>query len=637
MTVDGIVRLAEHPRLYVTSERRDAVADLAGAEPHDMARGIAAQAREYVTDPGFNDLLPAHNAHLLRARKMQTRVLTLIVQWLVSGDERYADAAFAHLQTIGGWEYWSWITMRRGDPRPEAIFDLSYGENSATLALGYDLLYRYMSERQRSEIVTTAVERSLRPLLHVYERGEAWWFKKPDTNWNTVCAGGAGMLALAVYDEADEAPEALQLAEESIVPYMAALEETSGGWPEGIGYWNYGMRYAFMYLLSYENAVGQPHPLLHTAGTRKTLQFPLDFCPHGVPCSFGDSNYWSPLPFHLATAHRLGEASLHSQLKVLDTDVAESSRQSHWPNAAESILLHTDESAAATIESGPHPGAQTEVHVYDGLGWARLSDRWPDPRLYLSMRGGTLDVPHGHHDLLSFYAVVGDECLVENLTPAEYLDTTFGPRRYEIFEMAAQSKNVPLVNGVGITGQSYVAPSVENYGAYAGIRLDATEALGGGRDNEPLARYCGRLFLLFGSRAALVVDRIDLWHEGRVESRLHTRADVSARGDNQAVLVGQHEQMSVSFAANAPFTRTISATSPTTPGDDATALRWCGPQELGSDFWMATLLIPSAAGGSARFEETQEGMDVHVSTGEWTESVRLSSDLRPVTPERTNG
>src|SRR5690606_4108416 len=118
----------------------------------------------------------------------------------------------------------------------------------------------------------------------ILQRGKPWWFGKPDSNWNPVCAGGAGMLALAMWDDAPEAAHIVEQAEQCIEPFIRALDSTDGGFPEGIGYWNYGMRYALMYLLSCERARSEPHPLLRSDAIRKTLAFPLDFYPHAQPC-----------------------------------------------------------------------------------------------------------------------------------------------------------------------------------------------------------------------------------------------------------------------------------------------------------------------------------------------------------------
>lgn len=632
--------LAAHPRLCLGPE---GAADRGRSAPAPRLRAavseIAAQAKEYVTDPDFAELLPVHNAHLIRARKMQARVLTLVAQWLLTGDPAYRDSASAHLLTIGRWKHWSWIAERRGDTRPDAIFDLSYGENSTTLAFGYDLLYDHFSDEQRSAIRELALNRSLRPFLRVLERNEAWWFQKPDSNWNTVCAGGAGMLALAFYDELDEARAVLPIVEDSIRPYMQALERTDGGWPEGVGYWFYGMRYAFLYLLSYERATGRHHPLMRTEGTRRTLRFPLDFCPHGQSCSFGDGNDWVPLPFHFAAAGSLGDSRVVRELYTVDAKISMPGRLVDWPVEAEQVLL--DQAGILPADDAPTDRSDaTEeaepVRVYNGLGWARMADRWPDPRLYLSIRGGTVDVPHGHRDLLSFHAVVGDERLIENVTPAEYLDTTFGPRRFELFEMGPHSKNVPLINGVGIVAHDYAEPVIDEYRGYPGIRLDATNAVGGGRDDEPLARFCGRAFLLFGQHAALVVDRIELWHEGRVESRLHTRANVRTDG-HQAVLTGRRQVMTVAFAANVAFGLSASPTLSTTPGDEATVLRWSGPHEMNEQFWMATLLVPGETDARARLEPVGGGVVVHLDAGDWSERVRLTDRVAPEPSENAQG
>lgn len=590
------------------------------------AAEVARRAEMYLVDSSYDELPASHNAHLLRARSMQARVLTLAAQWLQTRDPRFRNAVVAHVEAIDRWEYWSWITWRVGDSRPDAIFDLSYGENSATLAFAYDLLYRDLDRSERTLITDIAKRRSLGPLLRIIGQGKPWWFGKPDTNWNPVCAGGAGMLALAMREELPEAREVLPYTEESLVPFFRALGETDGGCPEGLGYWNYGMRYAFLYLISSERATGAEHPLLRTDAVRASLAFPLDFCPHGEPCSFGDGNHWVPLPAHRAAAQHLEAWDVVRVLDDRGQDTDLEVDYQHWPTAAETLLWPRQPAPAAESDAGQVAPSQPQVAIYNGLGWVRVADRWPDPDLYLSVRGGNTEVPHGHLDLLSFHAMVKDERLIENLTPAEYLDTTFGPRRFELFEMVPQSKNVPLVDGVGITPESCIDPVPVRYATAAGVRLDATAAIGGARQDEPLAAFCGRLFLMLGSDAVLVVDRIELPHEGRVESRLHTRARVEQTG-NGARLVGERQRLTLAFAANHPFELTVAPTIPTTPGDNATVLRWCGPVELGEDYWMAALLVPGEADAAVELAPGVDGTRVDVRIGEQRTDVLLRPDL----------
>lgn len=608
--------LAPHPRLYLPGGPVRVTTA--------TSRRIAARVEEFADSflvEGDRDEVPAtHNGHLIRARRMQRRVVTLLAQWLATGDRRYRDGVIDHVTAMGGWEYWSWITWRRDDPRPDAIFDLSYGENSTTLALAYDLLHDDLSDGERQLIIDIARSRALQPFLAVVERDEAWWLGKDDSNWNTVCAGGAGILALALHEELTEAQAVLPIVEESFVPFMTSLERTDGGWPEGIGYWAYGMSWAFMYLLSHERSTGRPHPLLRAPATASTIEFPLDFWPYGHPCSFGDSNHFSLSPLHVHVAEQLGCTAAVEAARPMIAGGAFEAEDESRPLAAEALLL-----GAAEGEISTGQGTEADpVRSYTGLGWVRLADRWPEPRFYLAVRGGTSGVPHGHRDLLSFHAVVDGEHLIENLTPHEYLDTTFGPRREELFEMAPVSKNVPLIDGVGIVNGVHIAPRLLEVDGFPAVALDATEAMGVARGDEPLAESCRRLFVLFDDRAALVLDTIDLAHDGRVETRLHTRGTVTTDGSHASV-VGEQARLTIAHAATAPggpaelarFDLVAAPTTPTTPGEEATLLRWHGPTALGKRYVTATLLARGQADAEVRLVPADGDVRVEVQVGDW--------------------
>ncbi|HOF86684.1 MAG TPA: hypothetical protein PLZ36_01095, partial [Armatimonadota bacterium] len=310
-----MITAASH-RLFVSADRW---ARLRALPEHPLLRQAAAYvadtAEAFSADRAITVNETGHNWHLIRARRAQTRVVTLLVRYGMTGDRRYRDAALDYLRDMAGWEYWSWITWRDGISDPDAIFDLSYGENSATLALAYDWLADELTADERARIVETARARALRPYLarNGTAGAEMWYYRRPDCNWNTVCNGGAGMLALALGDLAPESARVLALAEAGVRHYFEFLDE-DGAWPEGIGYWGYGHRYGYMYLLSHERAAGRPHPLLARPGSRNTLRFPFLFSPNGVPASFGDVNSFFPLPFIYAAAERYDLPDIHAEM-----------------------------------------------------------------------------------------------------------------------------------------------------------------------------------------------------------------------------------------------------------------------------------------------------------------------------------
>lgn len=624
-----------HPRLYVD---RAALDRLSGSPSSAVlkaaARDVAERAAHFVTMPPLTYQPEGHNALLARAREVQTRVVTLLVRWFQTGKARFRQAALDYVEEMGVWDYWSWIAMRAGDDAPDAIFDLSYGENCATLAIAYDWLYETLAMEELISLTEIARYWAFDSGLKHARKGGAWWFGKPDSNWNTVCAGGLGMLALAMAEDVPEAQQLLPRVEASIAPYMRYLDETGGAWPEGIGYWNYGMRYAFMYLLSHERATGEPHPLLELAGVRRTLDFPLDFCPMGVPCSFGDVNHWSPLPFHYATAARLGAGEVQ---QALDAHLATFGiTGGSWPNAAEWLVLHPDTGLDAGEEIVAEAGDLHRcdgVRLYEGLDWGVLADASADPYLYMAVRGGTTEVPHGHRDLLSFHCVVGREKLIHNLGPDEYLDSTFSPRRDEIPEITPAYKNTLLINGVGITTHAALESTriVQVPGA-KGIRLEATGAMGEMRDG-PAATFCGRLVLLLEECTFLILDHVVLPYPGRIESRMHTLVDVQV-GEAGALLQGETEVLRMAYAASAPALLATATTAPTTPSSSpATVLRWCTGDRAHVDVVMATLLAPGAAPAHVTVAQDAGVLRATVAREGWSRTLVVRPDLYPVDQE----
>lgn len=577
-------RAPTHHRLLVSARRWARLQEL----PNHRLLRRAAQRLAEMTEAWLRDrTIPldetSHNWHLIRARYAQTRILSLLVRYGMTGDRRYREGALDYLRDMAGWEYWSWIKWREGNPDPNAIFDLSYGENATTLAFACDWLAAELSAEERALLVDTARQRALLPYLAVNGTPgeEMWYYRRADCNWNTVCNGGAGLLALALGDLVPESARVLELVEEGVRHYFEFMEE-DGAWPEGIGYWGYGHRYGYLYLLSHERATGRKHPLLERPGSRNTFRFPFLFSPHGVAAGFGDSNHFFPLPFIYAAAERYGLPEIVAEMdrRVESQPV----RQEGWPNTAELLLFHPGETPK--VKPWPWP----RVAVQKGIEWGYLADRWPQPSLYASVRGGTTDAPHTHQDLTSLWVLVGKEPLIVNVTEDDYLDTTFSDRRYELYEMSAASKNVMLVNGVGLPLGKVQTRAISGPG-WEGILLEATAVAAVG---SPVELY-GRAVLLLQGKALLVLDRVQLRHAGLGEVRYHTRARLQ-RQRAAARLQGEAHSLHLAFAANVPARLSRSRGLPTSPRrEPETVLRWM-TQGKHRELVLATLLTPDGPG-----------------------------------------
>lgn len=615
--------LAPHPRLFVTPNAIGHIRDRKRlALLNTVQRGIARLAKEYATRTTVAYPRKHHNAHLLRARTMQGEIFALLAQYLATDEKKYRDNVVKRVRAMGKWEYWSWIKWREGDPRPNSIFDLSYGENSVTIGLAYDLLYNALTPAERKMFQDIARRRSLVPFLK-HAAKNVWWLNNAHCNWNTVCAGGAGVLALAMYEDIPEAREVVQRAEKSFKPYMHYLNKVDGGWEEGVGYWNFGMAYAFMYLLSHENATGKRHPLLRQTATRKTLRFPLDFAPNSAAAGFGDANAWTPLPIHMAVAERLNDPDTVSTLLALFEKQLSTARR---------IGRHT----AELLFFYPHKKRRLPAHaksnvvkLYKNLDWGLLADHMPSPRLYCSVRGGDADVVHGHTNVSSFNVVVRDEAMI--LPPhGTYMDSTFSARRFDIFELGPQAKNMVLVNGVGVLTNSCVKTKTMKLKHGPAIRIDATEAMGSSRQGFVAVDFLGRLFTMFDDKAILVIDRVEAPHVAVIESRVHTPAAVTLKGDG-ALLTGKRQNLSVAYGSTVPasvFTATDPVSQPV-DGHTSTMVRWVS-DECEKVATFATLLVPGKRSASVSVVEKAGKIHVRAKAGKWSGSLTVSTKLNRI-------
>ncbi len=616
-------KLNVHPRLYIgPRELQRLRGTLTLPVLLRAATELESEAREYASSPDFDWPQNTHNAHLIRARLQQRRVISLLVQWLRSGERVYRAGAVAHLRAMAGWEYWSWLAWRDGLTAPDTIWDLSYGENAATLAVAWDLLYDTLVDEER-EILLGMARKWVAPsfMKHTEPGQAAWWVGASNSNWLAVCAGGGGLVAMAMFEELPEAAVMLERANTGMNQFMRSLQQTGGGWAEGVAYWNYGMRYAFMYLLSYEAAFGAKHPAFDLPETQQTLRFPLLFSPCGKTCGFGDisDTPWLPVALHYAAASRLGAADIVQAMDALPANGFENS----WATRPELLALHPGETSVTEDSSG-----KSVVQLYPGLGWGCFADRMPDPSFYVSVRGGTTGGPHNCADLLSWHCLVNGERLVSNVTNHEYLDTTFSDRRFEMPEIRQDTKNTLLIGGVGIAHPGTAETSRVMVGGYPGIRIDATEAFHIGSHGASMVKFAGRLFVFIKGRALLILDRVELKHTNRIETRLHTYALVKLR-EESVRLTAAAAVATVAFASTVPCCMATSLTAPTNPSETpAQVLRWA-TSGLHDEVTLATCIVPGRSVAKVALVSDEQGITAKLRLGRSQIILTCGRDLLP--------
>lgn len=574
-----------HPRLFARPEDFTRIDERFSAA-HEVARKAHAIYHENLAtasvEATITSLPTGHNWHLIRARELQTRIVTLMVEYLRGGDETYRRVAIEHLRMAAGWEYWSWIDWRSPEPSPTDPYDLSFGELGMTFGLAWDWLYETLSADER-ELLRALAQRHTSAYLSAYETGKNWWADRQYSNWTAVTCGGAGMLALSMHEELDAAEEILSKAEAGIEVFFGSMDD-DGGWPEGAGYWNYGMRYGYLYLLSHEAATGSPHPLFEREAVRQGALFPLLFCPHGCACGFGDVNRFSVLAFHYRVLERLG---LTEFIPVLDRIAGSEGGlgESNWPTAALYGLL------ARTTQPAGEPNLPAN-RLLSGIEWGYMSDAMPNPHTYMSIRGGTAKVPHGHPDLMAFWYQVDDEQFLINAWDGRYLDTTFSAYRTELYGCSPFSKNTILLNGIGVRNDATSHTRAFEHEGLSVIKVDASDCFGQTQSyGATWLDHCARTFINLGDDRYLLIDQVRFTTEGQFEARFHTFLPVEIEAERTLVSIqGEKARLRVRMACDQPLCIREGRSCPVLPARPADTIIQVQSERLVDGITLVTLL-----------------------------------------------
>ncbi len=617
-----VLQLKDHPRLWVPAETIDKLADtLHTAYMKSAAARIIADADWLAAaEPIAQSEV---RSHMRATHLIGSHLRCLTSAYVLTRERKYRDAAMRHLANILNWRHISCEANINTPSERKMFFCLSYGEHAADVALMYDVFRPDITDAEM-KIFTDVLDRYyLWQALRAYDHNP-WWVNKEWSNWNGVCAGGMGMLALAFYDDRPEARKLIPFVEESLGHYFKSYIESGGGNHEGTGYWNYGMHYAIRYLLSYENATGKKHPAFAIPELGKSLHFPVDF--HRI--TFGDNDGWHPTGMYFMMAERTNqpEAALRAATYLMDEvppapRPEERKRLDHAHHADilyAADLIPTDptmQRLRAERAANPQPLAR----VYEGLGWAVIADDSAFPTLRLSARGGSSSIRgHGHLDLLGFKCRINEETMIEDQRGGVGR-VNFTGRGQDLYSRSPAAKSTLFVDGLGCGANTEVGSTtvVEGEGLM-GIRLDAS------RIYLPRWRgFIGRLFLLVDSRYWLVVDTAP---GHAMEARFHTYADVET-GADWALLKKGGEQMAMTFASLGGGVMQRSAGMPSLPGEQTRIMRWMTPGASHHSL-QVTALNPGTEGLAIELTREDDGYAIGVTGRDTTRTIRLTRDLK---------
>ena len=315
------------------------------------------------------------------------RIATLAMAYRLYGNRTHLDRAVAEMRAVCAFEDWN----------PSHFLDV--GEMSLAVAVGYDWLYGDLDEATRREIAA-----GLRRCGLDASQMKLWWIRAHN-NWGQVCHAGilAAALALAEENPADAA-RYVQRAVDCLPISMKALAP-NGSYPEGPGYWSYGMHFNVIAIALLESALGSDFGLASKPGFREAGNYPdLVTGPSGLTFNYADGGSGRgthPALWWFAKRFKSPEVLRYRELDNFKAYAARRDKRILGKGGHRLfpfVLFWLETPEAGTSSRLPL--------VWDGQGPVPITiqrSSWNDDEaLFVGLKGGSPSGPHGHMDGGSF-------------------------------------------------------------------------------------------------------------------------------------------------------------------------------------------------------------------------------------------
>jgi hypothetical protein len=405
-----------------------------------------------------------------RLRVSQTalyRINTLALAYRLYGNKAHLDRAIAEMRAVCAFSDWN----------PSHFLDV--GEMTLAVATGYDWLYNDMDEATRKEIAA-----GLRRCGLDASRKNLGWIRAYN-NWGQVCHAGilAGALALAEENPAETACF-VQRCVDNLPISMKALAP-NGNYPEGPGYWSYGLQFNVAAMALLEGTLGSDFGLISMPGFKETGAY-LDLVtgPSGATFNYADggpgrgtcyATWWF--------AKRFGRPDILAYFER-DAFRRHISDPRSRRRAVGNRMLPYALFWVQDVPAGLKPKAPL---VWDAKGPVPITiqrSSWDDETaMFVGLKGGSPSAPHGHMDGGSFvfesekvrWAVdIGAEPYHKiEAMGMDLWSSAQNADRWKVFRLGTSAHNVPMIDGCQqqVNGSAKVM-EVKRDGAASVVTLD---------------------------------------------------------------------------------------------------------------------------------------------------------------------
>jgi len=468
-----------HPRIWLTPQALKALRQAVrpGGPRHEVFREVKREADRLLKRRDTVEYKILGPRLLSQSRRCLSRVQTLALTYLLTGESAYAERAWRELEAAAKFPDWN----------PSHFLDTA--EMSCAFGIGYDWLYSWMDEARRRTVRQALLEKGLARGLDAYRGKARWgWWTRSHHNWSQVCNGGLAVGALAVADEAPQVSAEILTSGLKCVGKAMANFGPDGSWNEGPGYWGYTLRYTSNYMAALQSALGTMHGLEQTDGLDEAGTFRIYFVgPTNRTFNFADAGDG-------AGSH----ASMFWLAGVYDNPVYAWHHRQRMRGEAKDVIWYVGEGRSPKAAGWPlHKHFRRDHVVF-------FRSDWQDPdALWVGFKGGDNRANHSHLDLGSFVLdALGVRWAVDLGSDDYNLPGYFGGKRWTYYRLRTESHNTLLVDGQNQSPKAK-APVTHFRGDAADARAVADLS-----DAWPMCQSVRRGMAMLGRRVVLVQDEV---------------------------------------------------------------------------------------------------------------------------------
>ncbi|MBN1818535.1 MAG: heparinase II/III family protein, partial [Sedimentisphaerales bacterium] len=543
-----------HPRLFASDKEIAAIRKTIQSQPDLQAyyRALLSKADGLLDAPPVQRIKTGRRL-LSVSRECLDRVMHLSMAFRLTGKQTYFQRAEKEILAAAMFSDWN----------PSHFLDVA--EMTAALAIGYDWLYKDLSDSSRQTIRRAILEKGLTPSLQQTD-----WVRGRN-NWNQVCNGGITLGALAIMEEEPELARRLVHRAVNGVQVVMKEYEPDGAYPEGPGYWVYGTSYNVILLAALESVLGTDFGLSKAPGFARSAGYYLHVTgPTGWYFNYPDSGSrggFLPTVFWFAQKYDQPSLAWH-QSQLWKQTSAQNPSALVQDRFSLLVLLWYDGKQEIPRElcwmgRGSNPVAM-------------FRSSWTDPdAVYLAIKGGSPGVSHGHMDVGSFVLDAQGVRWAADLGPENYhkieslgmnlWDGSPDGQRWTIFRYNNLSHNTLVVNGQHqkVNGK---APLIRysDKEAFPHVVIDLSDV------------YTGQLAEAFRGAGLLPSGQVVIQDEFKATDQpaivrwaMVTPAEVSIESNNSAVLKKAGKIMRMTVFTEGPIQLKTYSTEPKADFDAA--------------------------------------------------------------------